>query len=174
MKILMVDVDGVLIHGRPEDGLPPFTFLERDLGLSYDLLKEEFFKAHWREIIIGREPMMPRLEEVLARIAPHLSVETFTDYWFHNDSRLDRTFLDSLARYRSNGIRIYLATNQEHLRAKYLMEEVGLAAHVDGIFYSAALGHRKPSDEFYALANEGANASASDVVFIDDVPDNIE
>lgn len=33
MKVLMVDVDGVLIHGRPADGLPLFTYLERDLGL---------------------------------------------------------------------------------------------------------------------------------------------
>ncbi len=30
MKVLMVDVDGVLIHGRPADGLPLFTYLERD------------------------------------------------------------------------------------------------------------------------------------------------
>jgi len=47
-------------------------------------------------------------------------------------------------------------------------------AHVDGIFYSAALGHRKPSEAFYALASERAEASPSDIVFIDDVQENIE
>jgi putative hydrolase of the HAD superfamily len=54
------------------------------------------------------------------------------------------------------------------------MEKLGLAAHVDGIFYSAALGHRKPSDEFYAKATEGVKASPADIVFIDDVLENIE
>jgi|AraplaMF_Cvi_mMS_1032046.scaffolds.fasta_scaffold00012_260 putative hydrolase of the HAD superfamily len=174
MKVLMVDVDGVLVHGRPQDGLPLFTFLERDLGLSPERLQQEFFKPYWSEIIVGREPLMPRLESVLSKIAPHLSAEALAAYWFENDSRLDHAFLDALAHYRADGIRIFLATNQEHMRATYLMKELGLAAHVDGIFYSAALGHRKPSEAFYALASERAEASPSDIVFIDDVQENIE
>ncbi|MGO7690361.1 HAD family phosphatase, partial [Rhizobium ruizarguesonis] len=43
MKVLMVDVDGVLIHGSPADGLTLFTYLKRDLGLRVDLLQQEFF-----------------------------------------------------------------------------------------------------------------------------------
>ena len=174
MKVLMVDIDGVLVHGRPQDGLPLFTFLERDLGLSPELLREEFFKPHWGEIIVGREPLMPRLEKVLSRIAPDVSAEALVDYWFENDSRLDHAFLDALAQYRADGVRIFLATNQEHMRAEYLMEKLGLAAHVDCIFYSAALGHRKPSEEFYAQATRGARVSAADIVFIDDTLENIE
>lgn len=174
MKVLMIDVDGVLIHGRPQDGLPPFTFLERDLGLSPELLQEEFFKPHWSEIIIGREQLMPRLQQVLSRIAPDVSAEALVAYWFENDSRLDYAFLDALARYRADGVRIFLATNQEHMRAGYLMETLDLITHVNCIFYSAALGHRKPSKEFYAQATKGANASASDIVFIDDTLENVE
>ncbi len=79
MKVLMVDVDGVLIHGRPVDGLPLFTYLERDLGLRVDLLQQEFFQTYWRDIIIGREALEPRLAGVLAKIAPHLSAETLID-----------------------------------------------------------------------------------------------
>ncbi|MGO7421767.1 HAD family phosphatase, partial [Rhizobium ruizarguesonis] len=94
MKVLMVYVDGVLIHGRPADGLPLFTYLERDLGLRVDLLQQEFFQTHWRDIIIGREALEPRLADVLAKIAPHLSAETLIDYWFENDSRLDRNLLE--------------------------------------------------------------------------------
>ncbi|MFS8114482.1 HAD-IA family hydrolase [Rhizobium jaguaris] len=174
MKVLMVDVDGVLVHGRPQDGLHFSTSLERDLGLSPELLQKEFFKPHWSEIIVGREPLMPRLESVLSRIAPDISAEALAAYWFENDSRLDHAFLDALAHYRADGIRIFLATNQEHMRAKYLMEELGLATHVNGIFYSAALGHRKPAEAFYALATDKAEASPGDIVFIDDVEENIE
>lgn len=145
MKVLMVDVDGVLIHGRPTDGLPHFTYLERDLGLRFDLLQQEFFQTHWGDIIIGRAALEPRLAGVLAKIAPHLSAETLIDYWFENDSRLDRNLLEELAGLRQSGITLLLATNQEHRRARYLMEQIGLSAHFDDIIYSAALGHSKPS-----------------------------
>ncbi|TBD87783.1 HAD family hydrolase [Rhizobium ruizarguesonis] len=174
MKVLMVDVDGVLIHGRPADGLPLFTYLERDLGLRVDLLQQEFFQTHWRDIIIGREALEPRLADVLAKIAPHLSAETLIDYWFENDSRLDRNLLEELAALRQSGITLLLATNQEHRRARYLMEQIGLNAHFDDIIYSAALGHSKPSPDFFRMATERAGVLPREIAFIDDMAENIE
>ncbi|ULR43903.1 HAD-IA family hydrolase [Rhizobium sp. K102] len=174
MKVLMVDVDGVLIHGRPADGLPLFTYLERDLGLRLDLLQQAFFQTHWSDIVIGREGLEPRLSAVLAEIAPHLSAATLIDYWFENDSRLDLNLLEELAALRQGGVAVFLATNQEHRRARYLMEEAGLGAHVDGIIYSAALGHRKPSPDFFRLATERAGAPPGEIGFIDDTAENIE
>jgi putative hydrolase of the HAD superfamily len=174
MKVMMVDVDGVLIHGRPTDGLPLFTYLERDLGLRLDLLQQEFFQTHWRDIIIGREPLEPRLAGVLAKIAPHLSAETLIDYWFENDSRLDLNLLEELAPLRQSGITLLLATNQEHRRARYLMEQIGLNAHFDDIIYSAALGHSKPSLDFFRLATERAGVLPGEIAFIDDMAVNIE
>ncbi|MEI1250361.1 HAD family hydrolase [Rhizobium aouanii] len=174
MKVLMVDVDGVLIHGRPTDGLPHFTHLERDLGLRVDLLQQEFFQTHWRDIIIGREALEPRLAGVLAKIAPHLSAEILIDYWFENDSRLDFNLLEELAALRQSGITLLLATNQEHRRARYLMEQIGLKAHFDDIIYSAALGHSKPSPDFFQLATERAGVPPGEIGFIDDMAVNIE
>ncbi|MGO6844475.1 HAD family hydrolase [Rhizobium ruizarguesonis] len=174
MKVLMVDVDGVLIHGRPADGLPLFTYLERDLGLRVDLLQQEFFQTHWRDIIIGREALEPRLAGVLAKIAPHLSAETLIDYWFENDSRLDLDLLAELAALRQSGITLLLATNQEHRRARYLMEQIGLNAHFDDIIYSAELGHSKPSPDFFRLATERAGVLPGEIAFIDDMAVNIE
>ncbi|PDT17050.1 haloacid dehalogenase [Rhizobium sp. J15] len=174
MKVLMVDVDGVLIHGRPADGLPHFTYLERDLGLRPDLLQREFFQTHWGDIIIGRDELEPRLASVLARIAPHLRAPTLIDYWFENDSRLDRNLLTDLALLRKSGVTLFLATNQEHRRARYLMEQLGLSAHFDDILYSAALGHSKPSPDFFRLATERAEAMPNEIAFIDDMAMNIE
>ncbi|MBX5205098.1 HAD-IA family hydrolase [Rhizobium sp. NZLR1] len=174
MKVLMVDIDGVLIHGRPADGLPHFTYLERDLGLRLELLQQEFFQTCWGDIIIGREALEPGLAKVLAKIAPHLSAATLMEYWFENDRRLDLDLLKELAALRQSGITLFLATNQEHRRARYLMEEAGLGAHFDRILYSAALGHRKPSPEFFRLATERAGALPGEIAFIDDMVENIE
>lgn len=174
MKVLMVDVDGVLVHGRPADDLPFATDLERDLGLPLDVWQREFFKPFWPDIVTGREPIEPRLTAVLREIAPHLEAETLLQYWFENDSRLDHKLLDDLAVFRETGLALYLATNQEHRRAAYLMDELGLAHHFDGMFYSAKFGHRKPVQDFFRLATTEVGAPPEDIVFLDDTLENVE
>ncbi len=174
MKILMVDVDGVLVSGRPADGKPAFTDAKRDLGLDMVLLQEHFFTPYWADIVSGREPIEPRLQAVLSEIAPHLDVEEMLRYWFENDSRLDQRLLDDLASLRATGTKLYLATNQEHRRADWLMQHPGFAGRFDGIFYSAALGHKKPSAAFFEIATQRADADPADIGFIDDAGKNIE
>ncbi|HBF31524.1 HAD-IA family hydrolase [Rhizobium sp.] len=174
MSVLMVDVDGVLVHGRPQDGLPFGTFLERDLGVSIDQLRHEFFEKCWFDVVTGKLPMRPALEAALSRIAPDVRVETLIRYWFEHDSRLDQALISELQEQKQRGVRIYLATNQEHERAAYLMETLGLDNVASGIFYSAALGCRKPSENFYRKATEQSGVHARDIMFIDDMVENIE
>lgn len=170
----MLDVDGVLVNGRPQDGKHLFTDLERDLGLSRSLLQAAFFDVYWQEIVMGRDALLPRLRSVLGKIAPQLEAQRLIDYWFVNDSRIDAAMLADVDALRRGGMKVFLATNQEHLRARYLMEQMELGAHVDGIVYSAALGVRKPMPEFYRLAAERTGVSPDEIVFIDDVAANIE
>lgn len=168
----MVDVDGVLVIGRA-DGRPALTELEADLGLPLATFQAEFFAPHWEAIVTGRQPLIERLTEVLARIAPDLEAERLIAYWFEKDARVDENVVAALGAFRQQGARIFLATNQEHLRAAYLMETLGFGRVVDGIIYSAALGCRKPSAEFFRLAGERAGALPDDIVFVDDVLENI-
>ena len=44
---------------------------------------------------------------------------------------------------------------------------------VDGMFYSAALGARKPFSDFFRLATQEVGAAPDDIGFIDDVEENI-
>lgn len=173
MRTIMMDVDGVLVCGRPQDGAHLFTDLEQDLGIRLDVLQREFFVPRWPDIVTGRKPLAPELEAVLARIAPDVSAETLIGYWFRNDSRIDPAVLAAMGACRERGETVFLATNQDHRRARYLMENMGLAAHVDGIIYSAQLGYRKPSREFFVLATQKAGAAIEDIVFIDDSEDNV-
>ncbi len=173
MDIVMMDVDGVLVSGRPQDGAHLFTDIEQDLGMSLAVLQRDFFAPRWPAIVTGKKPLLPELAEVLAGIAPHVSAETLADYWFRNDSRIDTAVLAAIDSLRASGRRVYLATNQEHMRAKYLMEEMGLAAHVDGICYSAAIGHRKPAPEFYAHITELMAAPPAAITLVDDTEENV-
>ena len=173
MRTIMMDVDGVLVCGRPQDGAHLFTDLERDLGIRLETLQQRFFAPHWPDIVTGRKPLQPHLATVLAEIAPDVPAETLIEYWFRNDSRIDNAVLDAMATLRAAGNGVFLATNQEHERAHYLMEDMGLSGHVDGIIYSAAIGHRKPGEAFYEAATRRAGVAAADIVLIDDTEENV-
>ena len=170
----MVDVDGVLIDGRPEDGRRWDTSIEADLGLASNTLQERFFAPYWEDIVLGRAGLMEHLTTVLQTIAPLVSPATLVSYWFERDSRLVTPLLTELSLARSAGIRVYLATNQEHLRAAYLMEHLGLADHVDGIFYSARLGAQKPDVEFFTKVQAAVGLCGDEMLLIDDSGRNIE
>jgi putative hydrolase of the HAD superfamily len=174
VKALMLDVDGVLVDGRPEDGRPWQACLEEDLGFSSGTLHEHFFAPHWENIVLGRAGLMPHLTAALQKIAPHVSPSEFVSYWFQSDSRVVAAFLPELSLVRSRGIGVYLATNQEHLRAAYLMENLGLAEHVDGIFYSAQLGAKKPDMEFFATVQSAVALRGDEVLLVDDSRQNID
>lgn len=169
----MVDVDGVVITSRPEDGPHIFSDLEAR-GLPVEKLQAEFFTPHWDAIVTGREGLMERLKPVMARIAPGITADEVVRHWFEGDANVDHEVLAALRFYRAQGRKVFLATNQEHLRAKYLMEALGLAAHVDGMLYSAALGDRKPGAAFFRLAAEGASAKPAEIAFVDDMAANVE
>jgi putative hydrolase of the HAD superfamily len=174
IEALMVDVDGVLVDGRPEDGRHWLTSVEDDLGFSSDSLHEHFFAPYWENIVLGRAGLMEHLPAALHKIAPQVSPAKFLAYWFERDSRLATALLQELSFVRSAGIRVYLATNQEHVRAAYLMDNLGLAAQVDGIFYSARLGAKKPDIEFFAKVQAAVGLSAQEILLIDDSRQNID
>jgi putative hydrolase of the HAD superfamily len=110
----------------------------------------------------------------LAEIAPHLSSDGFLDYWFRQDAKVDTALLASLQSYRAMGLEVHLATNQEHLRAAYLLDELGLSIHVDNAHYSAAVEHRKPDRAFFDTVAAAVDLAPESLLLIDDTLPNVE
>jgi putative hydrolase of the HAD superfamily len=54
------------------------------------------------------------------------------------------------------------------------MEDLGLGEQVDGIFYSARLGARKPDLEFFAKVQAAVGLRGEEMLLIDDSRQNIE
>jgi putative hydrolase of the HAD superfamily len=129
----MLDVDGVLVSGRPKDGRAWASDLDADLGVSQVDLQKAFFVPYCSDIVTGRRGLAELLKAALATIAPDVSHHDLIDYWFTNDSGLDLAVIAGLDLQRERGIKVYLATNQEHLRAGYLMNTLGLSEHCDGL-----------------------------------------
>ncbi len=174
LKCLMLDVDGVLVHGRPRDGLRWDNDLLEDMGVSSKALVDEFFKRDWNDIVIGQKDLLPSLSAVLKRIAPSVEAEDLIAYWFRMDSRIVKAVLTDVRKARQQGVPVYLATNQEHLRATYLMRTLGLCDEVDGIVYSAKAGSKKPQIEFYSFAERETGRQPNEILLVDDTLQNIE
>lgn len=168
----MVDVDGVVVVHPDPGGWS--ANLERDLGLKIEDLQDRFFAPNFHDIIHGHAKLRERLAPVLAQIAPHLTCDQLCDYWFENDSHLDHGLLEQLAAFRAQGIALHLATVQEHERAAYLWDGMGLKHHFDAMHYAADLGHAKPAPAFYAAIEARTGFAPADLFFIDDKAANVE
>ncbi len=168
----MVDVDGVVV--RPTNPLGWSVDIERDLGIPAAALQSRFFQVHWDDVIHGRAGLRKRLDAVLAEIAPHVSCEQFIHYWFQGDAELDARLLTQLAAIRATGVALHLATVQEHERAAYLWNDLGLRDHFDDMHYAANLGASKPSQAFYEAVERRVGLRGSAIAFIDDSERNVQ
>ena len=170
----MLDADGVLISGRPTDGQLWTHKLLEDLGIDPELLAQEFFALEWQDVVTGRRDLYPALSKILKRLDISVSAEELISYWFKMDSRIIETVLADCRIARKSGNQVYLATNQEHLRAKYLMETLGLKSEVDGIVYSAEAGFQKPHPAFFSHAADVTGREPNEMLLVDDAQANID
>lgn len=173
IRAVLIDVDGVLVTGRPTDGLHWSHDLERDLGIAPELLQRRFFARYWTDIVTGRAELRATLAPVLAEIAPSVSSEALLEYWFAHDARLEKIVLQDVAALRRDGLTVALASNQEHLRARHLSERLGLTSHVDHFYYSAAIGARKPDSAFYRHIESDLGEPPEALLLIDDTVENV-
>jgi len=71
--------------------------------------------------------------------------------------------------------RILLGSNTNAVHARrFLKQFAGVLGHFDHLVLSHEIGTRKPDADFFHTCQRLANAKASECVFIDDLPVNIE
>ncbi len=172
LRALMVDVDGVIVR-HPVPGHRWDADLEADLGVRPADLQRAFFEPHFKAIVRGLEPIEPRLAQALGEIAPAVTAQALMAYWFAKDAALDHVLLDTLATYRARGLQLHLATVQEHRRADYLWNTLGLKDRFDGLCHSAIIGHAKPDPAYYAAAEARTGFAAQELLLLDDSERNV-
>jgi putative hydrolase of the HAD superfamily len=121
---------------------------------------------------VGRIDLMEALAGVLPRVGYAGNVEDFVRYWFEKDSNINRQVFDLVEKIRQSGARLYVATGQEHHRARYLWNELGFSRWFDRIFYSAEIGHPKSDARFFQAINRELGIDGSmRPLFFDDQPE---
>jgi len=81
--------------------------------------------------------------------------------------------IEKIKQLRSEGIKCYLATNQEKYRTKYMRETMDFENIFDGVFSSAELECKKPEKEFFQKVLDSLEINGEEVLFFDDDQRNI-
>lgn len=175
---IFFDVDGVLINGFHSN--PDLTNrwdknIEADLGIRKEDLTEQFFKGPFMDVIIGQRDCLEALDEVLPEISGNVTSQQLLDYWFQKDSVLNEDVMRTVrVLSESSHAELYIATNQEHYRAKYLWNDLGFKNYFKDIYYSARLGCFKENPDYFKQIIDEQNLENRQVIFFDDTPKNIK
>jgi putative hydrolase of the HAD superfamily len=177
-RSVFFDVDGVIVHGynfQSELRRPWDVHLEADMGIKQDVFFREFIcKAFVKEVLVGKKPLVTALEEALPVLGYHGSAMDIIGYWLMRDTQLNHVLLKQVTRLKSLGHHVYLATNQDHLRATHLWQNLGLSHIFEDIFYSARLGHQKPEEGFFTAVAARVDLTQAPALLFDDTPDVVE
>jgi putative hydrolase of the HAD superfamily len=179
MADILFDVDGVLIHGY--HAKPPFSRhwdeqLETDFGISRTDFRDRFIRTVFQsEVLTGRLSLFEALAAVLPTIGHGGDPQKLIDYWMQRDAVITPGLLSYVERLHAcPGVRLFIATNQESVRASYLMNTVGFGRYFQGIFNSARLGILKPDPQFFARIEELLDHPNQKPTFFDDREDVVE
>ena len=169
IKAILFDADGVLINSERFS-----VHLARDYGIPAETTLP-FFQGVFKECIVGNADLKEVIEPYLKEWGWQKSVDEFLDYWFKVEHKIDEELVNYIQGLRDQGIKCYLATNQEKYRVQYMFDQMGFEKCFDKVYASAHLGHRKPSVEFYSKVVEDLQTVQKDeILFWDDTPENVD
>jgi putative hydrolase of the HAD superfamily len=175
IRALFFDVDGVLVQGyhhNPERTRRWDATLLDDLGVDPGRFTQDFiFDIFVKKVVTGQMSVVEALERRLPGLGYNGSPMVFLDYWLNKDSVLNSELLEAIKRLKARSdIRLYIATNQEHIRASWLWSRCGLSDIFDDMFHSARIGVRKPEPAYFEFIHRRIGHQQQPPLFFDDTP----
>ncbi len=169
---LLLDADGVLQDRDDESVL--LARIGRLLGVG-DAGVREFLEVAFaaeRPCLEGKDEWARVLPEVLEAWGARERADELLALWC--DSEVVAPALALAMKVREQGVRCWVASNQDVLRASVMEERFSYARLLDGSFYSYALGVAKPDPAYFEAILAQLGAVPTEVAFVDDRLDNVE
>lgn len=179
MADILFDVDGVLVHGYHAK----LAFsrhwderLETDFGIGRTDFRDRFIRTVFEsEVLTGKVSLYKALQEVLPTIGHDGDPQELIDYWMERDAVTTPGLLPYVERLHAcPSVRLFIATNQEAVRAGYLMNTMGFGRYFQDIFNSARLGVLKPNPQFFVRIEELLDRPDEKPTFFDDRQNVVE
>lgn len=174
-RAVFLDVDGVLVHGyhaRPDLQQRWDETLLADLGVDPQRFRDEFiYDIFIKKVIIGEVSLIHALERRLPSMGYKGSPMVFAHYWMTHDTKLNHPLLALVKQLKQrDDLTLYVATNQEHMRALWLWQQLGMSELFEDIFYSARIGALKPAPAYFDFIMARIGPQSEPPLFFDDTP----
>ncbi len=144
IKAILFDADGVTLikQGYLSEKL------SRDFNIPLDQIMP-FFRNDYRLCQEDKLDLKIILPKYLEQWKIQKSVDDFLDYWFSADTKPDKIMIEKIQTLRTNGIKCYLASDQEKYRAEYILHTLKFSEYFDKCFFSYNVGSSKSNPNFY-------------------------
>lgn len=171
VRLAIFDADGVVTSSKK------FAVdLEKKFGIKPEALTP-FFEGPFQEALIGKADLKVIIEPYLKEWGWTGSIDSFLEFWFHSENAVNNLLAKKIMELREQGIKCYLATNQEKYRKDYMREEMNLKQLVNGIFSSSDLGCKKPDKQFFERLLKRLDPKreipTKEILFWDDSEENV-
>lgn len=173
IKAALFDADGVVIM--------PEKLFSRQYAEKYGLELESFqafFTGEFSDAITGKADLKDLIRKHNDIWRWERDPQELLDMWFAAENSTDKEILELIAEQRANGLPVYIATNQERYRARYL-REIMFPNLFDGLFVSSEIGAVKRDPEYWVavlgkLTVDVPGIEPGRIVFFDDSQDSID
>ncbi|HEY4963765.1 MAG TPA: HAD-IA family hydrolase [Candidatus Saccharimonadales bacterium] len=163
-KVLLFDVDGVL-------ALPPKLFSEiysSEYGVDINELQPFYKSEDFKDAILGKADLKELIIKHSDKWHWHKDPQILLDMWFEGEHVVNNELLSIVNKLRDKGIPVYLATQQENYRAKYI-NDIMFPNKFDGSFVSCDIGHTKQEPEYWNyIIKKLNNYTPKNIYFFDD------
>ncbi len=169
IKSVLFDADGVLQKPAEARRSAWANVLGRTEEL--DSFLDDVFRAE-RPALDGRSDFAEAFSEVLSRwkcrgtLAEALDARTMIE--------VDQSIADVIGAVRKTGVRCYLATNQEAIKADFMSQTLGYVKLFDGEFYSCRMGVAKPDVGYFQRIVDELRVEPDSLLLLDDRMENVE
>lgn len=160
---LLLDADGVVQSNRN---------FRRDMGalLGERVTFEQLFAVE-RPTLTGGRDLRADLGVFIAEHGLDTTPDAMLDVWLTTTP--DPEVLAMVDQVRAAGVPVYLATNQQPIRGRFMQAELGYGDRFDGQFHSWELGVAKPDPEFFRRIVGELGVDPAATLFVDDLEPNV-
>ncbi len=162
MKILLVDADGVIIKKG--------EYFSEKFAREYNVPLEkvvEFFVGPFQLCQKGETDMKEVLQPYLTEWGWDKGVDAFLDYWFNYDVVFDSAVESAVERLRSQGVKCYMASNNEKYRAGFIQSKIDEKNLLDGYYFSNQIKHKKSEPAFFEYLLNDLQIPAEEIYYVD-------
>jgi putative hydrolase of the HAD superfamily len=170
VRVVLWDADGVLqrVPGGGEESMRPAV---QDRLHDVDAFLAEALREE-RPALTGEARWVEVLAQLPERWGIGDSYEDVLSVWLTIEPVPGTR--DLVQELRADGVRCYLATNQDETRGRFMHDRLGYGDLLDGAFYSYELGLAKPDPVYFGTVVHRLRLAPEEALLVDDNALNVK